>query len=244
MNKEKPISFNSKMKNVSYFFQVLARDINEITFFNDLFNYAVSELDLKQLEIRKELASKKGESSLEGIILLHLANENHIKLMNQFNLTYLNTIFESYLFNIVRYQLLKHKGLLGKIEVSPEELYSLSTYKIIDKKIDKVTQNIIYGSYSRIVSNIDKKFGLKLNETINKEELEQLDDFKEARNIITHRKTKINLLTNQSSNLIKKTTFFEEEIVYYPEYIENFRKVIVKVAQKIDSFICEINPEL
>ena len=233
-----------EIKQMSVFLAYFFSDLNEITFFGDLLDYAVGRLDLANLEKEARELKEKGIDPIQEVLLLNLKNNIHRELKSKLVFIYLNSIFECYLNNVVRFLCEKYYGILGSIEIEIKELIEKSKEVIIYSQIEKITKNILYGGYSEIIKNIDRKFNLKIQSQISNSELEDLDQFKETRNILLHWKTKISNLLTMPELELQQTTQFEEEIEIDFDYVIEFRDIVTKTVIIIDHIICKSNPEV
>lgn len=147
-------------------------------------------------------------------------------------LSYLVTIFEGYLTDIVREILVSHPSELelGR-HLSAETVLKLTGRKqIIRHLVDNEIDEFSYKSFSKVVDYFDKKFNINLrNSSVS---INQIKEIFETRHIHVHNRGKI------SRQYLRSTGDSKLKLGHYKtvtrNYLRNSIDVIIKIAEFID----------
>ncbi|OLS29417.1 MAG: hypothetical protein HeimC2_00470 [Candidatus Heimdallarchaeota archaeon LC_2] len=171
-------------------------------------------------EIQKEEVddNRRTRSMLKDIIEKVESDENseklnkHIQLIGEIidtrfladlNMTYVSNLlnkssfllifveFEQYIFQILKYYMIKNIELLDNLVVPLSNLRSGDVNRVIEQRIEKKIHDEFYGTYDELFKFMTS---IKLTVTINDYFLNMLYFYKEVRNILIHNNGQVNAI--------------------------------------------------
>ncbi len=159
---------------------------------------------------------------------------NGLRIKNM--IVHLNTILESYLYNIFKIWLEK------KPEILKERLENSMTSDENDKQdiltevTSKYIRDMLYGDYSRIFNRVKEKININLE--VDPPILQKIDIFYEIRNILVHSN---GIISKKLIELSPESNFKIGEYIYLnSQYVEDSELLIADMVLLLDNGILEV----
>ncbi len=192
--KYKPFLECIKEGNVEYYFKRIRAREKEIE---------INEVNLNEIE---KLVSDPKKDKIASEMLkdmektLDLVGDMNFENMKEFlyksNLIFIFTEFEKFLFNCIKFVLLKYPEILDDKSIKLKEINLIKNSGDIDLVneivAEKTIHNLFYKNYHEIFKYLKDPIGLDLKLDLNT--INKLNGYKEIRNLITHGDGTINLI--------------------------------------------------
>ena len=219
--------------------------------------------DIKLDEIERLISDPNKDSVTNELLkdiekTLFLVKDINYENMKQFllksNLIHIFTEFENYLFNCMRFVLLKHPEILDDKAIKLKEIKLIKDVKNISLFNEIVAENTInnlfYENYYKIFKYFKKPLGLELN--FGQSIINKLNGYKEIRNLLTHGDGTITLLFQKrifNWNLNKEDICLNslklgDKIIINEILISDLLNVLFDVMIEIDILTTQKFPEL